>query len=85
MTLRRKLLIIKLLRCNSCKTRTITCFVFGNWASRFWDGCAANIPTQLAIVEADCFALVNEQIVSPLGRHWDDRLLRDRNAGQARY
>ncbi len=37
------------------------------------------------MVEADCFALVNEQIVSPLGRHWDDRLLRDRNAGQARY
>ena len=28
---------------------------------------------------------MNEQIVSPLGRHWDDRLLRDRNAGQARY
>ena len=37
------------------------------------------------MVEADCFALVNEQIVSPLGRHWDDRLLRDRNAGQTRY
>jgi hypothetical protein len=36
---------------------------------------------QLAIVEADCFALTNEQIVSPLGGHWDDRLLRDRSAG----
>src|SRR5947208_16834925 len=42
MTPRRKLLIIKLLRCNSCETRTIACFVFGNWASRFWDGCAGN-------------------------------------------
>jgi hypothetical protein len=32
-----------------------------------------------------CFALINEQIVSPLGRHWDDRLLRDGTAGQACY
>ena len=40
---------------------------------------------ELAIVEIDCFALVDEQIVSSLGRHWDDRLLRDRNVGEARY
>jgi hypothetical protein len=47
--------------------------------------CGRHYNAQLAIVEADCFALTNEQIVSPLGGHWDDRLLRDRSAGQARH
>src|SRR2546427_4419173 len=36
-----------------------------------------------SFVEAGRFGLSNEQIVSPLGGHWDDRLLCDRNYGQA--
>ena len=46
---------------------------------------SATAATVLAIVAADCFALINEQIVSPLGPDRDDRLLHDRNAGQTRH
>ena len=42
-SLRRKLLIMQLLRCNWCERHTIPCFVFGNWPSRFWDDHIATI------------------------------------------
>src|SRR5690242_316026 len=60
------------------------------YAGVVWQGRAASefgsvLTTSACNVEADCFALVNEQIVSSLGGHWDDRLLRDCAAGQARH
>jgi hypothetical protein len=38
MSLRRKLLIIALLRCNSLRNARHSRFVIGNWPSHFWDG-----------------------------------------------
>jgi hypothetical protein len=50
-SLRRKLLIIQLLRCNWCERHTRPCSVFGNWPFRFWDGrrCQCSRATKITL------------------------------------
>jgi hypothetical protein len=61
MSVRRKLLITALLRCNSLRKACHSCSVIGNWPSHFWDGL-------ISVLRLKHFDLISDTL--PFGRLW---------------